>query len=1822
MEFKKADQNTALQALESLRKRLLDLSGRNRLINFRYTKRSSLRVIDELPNQLVEVLLSEKEMRFLAVPEPTRRELIKAGYIKIDEETGQEIRIKKDPSAEEWAKHLGFSIKYEVPTPEVDEDDGRHSDNAIQTLLYPFELESKLKHLLQLSESAIQEMGANILYLSFGFLEWFDNTTDNTRIAPLFLVPVRLQKGRLNPISKTYEFVLSYSGEDLIPNLSLREKLRIDFALMLPDLNENITPETYFEDVQTLIKTNQPRWKVRRHITLTLLNFSKLLMYLDLDPERWPNDSSIINHQLVRKFLADYDPENDSKNISEVDYGFGEEHLIDDMDNIHTKYPIVYDADSSQHSALIDAIDGKDLVIEGPPGTGKSQTITNIIAASLSQGKRVLFVAEKLAALEVVKRRLDSTGLGEFCLELHSHKSQKKKMLDEVHSRFNKHRGYSNPVDIKINITRFEALKVELKKHVERINSIWKNTGKTIHEIFMIATRYREAIGDNPEIFHPEGYDGKIFDLATQSYLLDQVTGYRKAYQAVAQQLDGEGDLQLHPWYGVNNGELQIFDIGKIVDALNNWQDCLQRLLDDRTMLADEFICKNSLVPNSLEGMASIVTDLEELPVLKGNEALSQLSILKGEVLDKGQNYLNIFLDIQIQYTKLSKKVDENVLKDFTLMDSFLKGNDLFTKLVGRAVEVGELADAMKRLISLQDQLSELKEPLEQIHNFVGGEVANLFSISLDGLNEFKIFINFVNALKPFYWKSRNEMFDNEEMDVLLPNLNEDYKEILTQYKEIKSTFNIKKLPTHEELIRLSKTLESGGVSCWLKSSWRSARKRVLSLASNEHIRLKEIQPLLLTAALFSDNLNKFKNNQEYKEVFGDYLEGVNTDIVAIESLRNWYKDVRKHYGFGFGGKVKLGSAIINFPGDLGKFVRSLCNQGLQNKLVDILDDFNILKKVFAPFKTIQDSTAILSGSNGTIELLLASVNKAIKHCLPLLSDNSISIDELTSRIEALVLLKKTLYKWEKIDFDNQYFQGKLGLKPGLGFDNSSVLSMFQNTLIVADHLENKIINKIINKYILEQPNFDNFKKLTLLSDHIRTSLKIERMSFDLFKKVVELNKKDWINKSYNSIDSLFDRNCNALDNTDSLQNWLDYIRIRDQLSSMGLSKLTYLVEHGKIKLTHLEIAYQAGIYDFIAREIFREQPQIAKFSGLSQNALQEQFKEYDNRLKTLQCELIAWKTDQTDIPIGKRGRRVSEHTDSFLLRHECSKQTRHIPIRQLLLRAGKAMLAVKPCFMMGPMSVAQYLAPGHLEFDLIIMDEASQIKPQDALGAIARGSQLVVVGDPKQLPPTNFFERVIHIDDDDATAIEESESILDATLPIFYNRKLRWHYRSQHESLIAFSNYSFYKNNMVLFPSPYERSEGFGITYTRLKRGCFINRRNIEEAKNITKAVKDHLINCPNESIGVVAMSSEQRLQIELEIESHAKDDRALQTLLDANYLKHDSLFIKNLENVQGDERDVILISMTYGPQEPGGRVYQRFGPINSDVGWRRLNVLFTRSKKRMQIFSSMDSDDIIADSISKRGVIAFRDFLKFCETGIIPKTERDTGRPPDSDFEIAVMDALNYEGFNCVPQVGVNGFFIDIAVVDPGNPGRYLMGIECDGATYHSAKSVRDRDRLRQEILEGLGWKISRIWSTDWFKNPHGELKPIIRELHSLKTEKIKEEKTKVEYETEDSDANLEEFQEQEIVTDKLVSEQVGLKETLIAFDNEVIREKVPGTPDNQRLIRPAMLEAFLEYTPCSKSEFLEYMPSYLRQATSGNEGKFLQPVLEIINKHIEEM
>jgi very-short-patch-repair endonuclease len=431
---------------------------------------------------------------------------------------------------------------------------------------------------------------------------------------------------------------------------------------------------------------------------------------------------------------------------------------------------------------------------------------------------------------------------------------------------------------------------------------------------------------------------------------------------------------------------------------------------------------------------------------------------------------------------------------------------------------------------------------------------------------------------------------------------------------------------------------------------------------------------------------------------------------------------------------------------------------------------------------------------------------------------------------------------------------------------------------------------------------------------------------------------------------------------------------------------------------------------------------------------------------------------------------------------------------------------AIKPCFLMSPLTVAQYLGGAAPSFDLVIFDEASQLPSEDAVGAIARGRQLVVVGDPKQLPPTNFFSAggtaVIPKDADGEPIVEDAESVLEEYMGVGMPvTRLKWHYRSAHESLITFSNASFYDSELYTFPSVETNSSSAGLSFEYVADGVYegggVNRI---EARRVVDAIVRHAKECPKESLGVGTFNMRQQLAILDELELRRREDPSIEPFFARGGV--DPFFVKNLENIQGDERDVIFLSVTYA-KAADGRLRYNFGPINGENGWRRLNVLTSRARKRMRVFSSIRGEDINSAGTTARGAQLLRDFLNYAETGRLDSIVAKAAAATESPLEAQVVSELTRRGVKVVPQVGVSGYRIDIGVLDDEVAGRYVCGIECDGVAYHSAETARDRDRLRQQVLEARGWTIIRLWSTDWFKDRDGQIERLMTLIVAAKTD-----------------------------------------------------------------------------------------------------------------------
>ena len=693
--------------------------------------------------------------------------------------------------------------------------------------------------------------------------------------------------------------------------------------------------------------------------------------------------------------------------------------------------------------------------------------------------------------------------------------------------------------------------------------------------------------------------------------------------------------------------------------------------------------------------------------------------------------------------------------------------------------------------------------------------------------------------------------------------------------------------------------------------------------------------------------------------------------------------------------------------------------------------------------------------------------------------------------------------KSKKIQFENEteFFQSKLGgewrgEKTPFA-DIKSVVTWLQSlpkelVELSSDKLKELILSEITESFTSE--DFDNQINACLQSiKKIQSRLNMSDLDDDRLESVPLVDLKG--------------RMIEMISNIDDYSVWTLTKFARDKLLNYPCIELVNAIEEGEIDLEFARFELDYALSEVRWNYALNSKQELNNLSRIDRHELVAAFTGLEQRhveevQKTIrECHL-------SKVPKGSAG-------EMGLIRGEIAKKRNHRPIRQMMLGAAEMIQRIKPILFMSPISVAQFLPPGKIEFDLLVIDEASQVKPEDALGSIARAKQIVVVGDQKQLPPTSFFDRLTDntaLEDDQEDEISgakatEMESILSLCEARGLSESmLEWHYRSRDPSLIAVSNVEFYRNRLILPPCPTESDENFGLkliqvpgVYSTATKGGGRPTTNRIEAESIAERLKELALSRADFSVGIVTFSKSQADMVTEVLEFRRREDEVLDEFLRED--KMENVFVKNIENVQGDERDIILISVGYGPHEANGRLTSMsFGPINSEGGERRLNVLFSRSRIACEVFTSFNPGDIDLSRTSKEGPAVLKKFLEYAKSGVLKEHYVSEGEP-DSFFEEDVADEIRTLGYNVDYQVGTAGFKIDLGVLDPENPNHHILAVECDGATYHSALSARERDRMRQSVLEGFGWHFHRIWSTDWFYQRKQEIERLKKALEDAR-------------------------------------------------------------------------------------------------------------------------
>lgn len=1376
--------------LKKARDQLLALDLRNRLLNFRPTRRTTIQIVDELPDQVWQLLVrDEKAMEFLAQEE---HNLFQGNGVAAEEDAG----AHKGQEDEEEDEVFDLPKIEDLPRGAGERGEARYTDRFLQTGLSGPVLQTNLLRTFQASETAQQERGVNILFLSIGFLTWKE-TEDSPAVlkAPILLVPVGLERA-----SARTRFKLKVLDDDPIINPCLVLKLQQHYRLQMPAVTdwETFEPEAYLNRVSQVV-CRQRSWQVTPEIFLGLLSFAKYLMYVDLDEARWPKGRGLLDNGLIRAVCGE-----DCPDLRDLPDEAAEPRMFDDMLDPANVYQVV-DADASQQKAILAAKKGASLVIEGPPGTGKSQTITNIIAECLSLGKKVLFVSEKMAALDVVKRRLDGVGLGDFCLELHSTKANKRAVAEELARVLSK--GQASPpapAAAQENAQQLQRLRSSLNAYVRALHEPIGNTSMTPYRAMgRVAQMELDGVPDLPcEVPGAEDWNRQDID-----HHLGLVARLADCLRPV-------GYVEAHPWRGVRLTHMEYGKEAPAAETIEALASALKRVVESAAVLASHL---GGAVPETLEGTQS-VADAARLVLSSPGPARR---LMEGNTWDEA------------------------------------------------GAEAAGLLEKLQRYADSRKWLDGRYEP---------GPVD-----TVDWREFHKLFGGYwragaVRFLMPRYWADRG-------------------------------------LVKH--------TLAEG-------------RRFQMPQILDEMRQLAEMQAL-------EDEIEAMESSA--KHCFDNAWRGPDTDFLKLVALGNWLAAFRRALQ-----EKVIGGAAIDLA--CAGAARGQLEAAYGRQAAD-LGVWQAAWNSFRDFLSVQDP--------GLFEQELAKV----------------PLDGLRRRIEQMRGRIETLYDWAQYQEALQSCEGTT-LAP--------LLRCAQGKGVAAERL-------------------------------------------------VDVTEKRL------------------------LRAWLD--------------------------------------------RALREREALRGFSGPSHESTARSFAELDHQwVGQTSARLQAFLASQR--PNGKLD--AARSSQLGILQGEIRRKRGLRPIRELLRDAGDVVQELKPCFMMSPLSVAQFVAPEGARFDVVVFDEASQVEPADALGAIARGQQLILVGDNKQLPPTPFFRSIGAWEEESsgqtgAAPLSDMESILDKGAAVFPKVQLKWHYRSRHESLIAFSNYRFYDNELLVFPSNQAPCDKLGLVLT-YKLGDLYDRgksqTNREQARRVADAVFEHARKYPDLSLGVGAFSQRQQQAILDEIERRLREDDSAQEFFRRD--KAEPFFVKNLETIQGDERDVIFLSIGYGKAAPGERLNMGFGPLNLDGGWRRLNVLITRARRRCIVFSSIRGLDFDLSATQAKGVHALKEYLEYAEKGTLPVSRVGDGEF-GSEFERAVYGALAARGIHMHRQVGCRGYAIDMAVIDPQEPGRYILGIECDGAMYHSCPTARDRDRLRQQVLEDLGWRIHRIWSTDWYRKPGQELERALGAIEKAK-------------------------------------------------------------------------------------------------------------------------
>lgn len=1509
----------------------------------------------------------------------------------------------------------------------------------------PTQLKSSLTRLSNQSQQVYADRGYWTLYLGIGMLTWRESDGPDSVVSPILLCPVRLDRSGVQA-----PFTISrVEDEDVIVNPALRLKLEQDFAIELDDPDPDDPDITAYLAAVSRQVSEWADWKVEPRIVLTQFSFHKEAIYRDLAD----HESHVIDHPIVQQIALGAESARASSELS-WDPDASDIDTVAPPEHMHT----ILDSDSSQRVCVVAARDGLSFVMDGPPGTGKSQTIANVIAELMAKGKSVLFVSEKAAALDVVRDRLASRGLGDFLLELHSHAATRKEVIHQL-DRALKTRAR---VPASVSTADRELLarrRVELTDFADAMNEIRPGLDRSLIEVLGQLTTLKPDGGT--ALANVAAWKQlRAHELSEIGTLADSLS---RAWRPVS-----EGDDFL--WGRLASDTHPASKVSGIVNATRQAAAAAAAVVDRAHAIDADTEVTFSVSAADLSRRVRILEAFDAAPDVPsswfGDGEIDRVTRRFGTLRGSCQAYVLASDELARRAGPQWAELDPDRVESIRAVATMSPAD---------AIWPGGSEARVSEVIKVEHLLRETPVVLAQVLQDAQ-ELAAILGLPSDGLTigratDIAALARMASSTTPPErdWLNPAVQSALDESARVLAELVEVVKQ---RQAAMRGVFNPNALQVDLEALNVRfKTVHLGMRK--LGSSARADRKTLKSISVTGKAGKDVVASLDEAVAWQVAEQRLTSQEPTHAGRLGRYYRREDTEVqrlhAAVESARRIVS-----LAGGTADHRRLGDQLAADgapdPRLLGHAERVTAALSEWKASASAVFSTNVMREIETSALTTVADWAVVEST------ALTSTLESLQHVAdvtqfdPTLQD---AFEFLTSAAEVAVAAAQIFNEFEA----DQELLGPLYVGVDSDWEAVNVALEWAERCkrLGGSDLDAEAAERFrsiaISPSVLNEPLLEWFRcrdSLTANFDDGRcASLRVDlddnlRDAADLLSEMANSGSAD-------------------------IPVWDSFVHTLGELRAFGLDEtLDALIARKAPREELRDELVWSGLQAWLEWTIGAD-PRLDGYAAEHRDAIVSDYRDMDHRLVDLAyIDVVNACSDRR--PRNHRG------AGAVMIAREAQKKSRHKPIREVLETASDIVQELKPCFMMSPLSVSQFL-PGSVRFDVVIFDEASQVLPSDAVNCIYRGTQLIVAGDDKQLPPTSFFQASAGSTDEEAEdAPDEFESILTVCKSgVMPQLPLSWHYRSQHEHLITFSNYRFYApadQPLQSFPGAAFEAEDLGVNTYFVGDGVYrrgAGRDNPIEAEKVIDRIEHHRRHHPHMSIGVVTLSSAQADAVMAALERRAREDGVLADLLTSTD-RLSGFFVKSIENVQGDERDLIILSIGYGRDETG-KVYNNFGAINTKSGWRRLNVAITRARRRVEVVTSLRAGDIA--NTENESVLHLQKYLAFAEHGpsALATELSDSGLDVESPFEADVLRVIESWGYDVVPQVGVAGYRIDLGIRHPLRPGEYVIGVECDGAAYHSARSARDRDRLRGDVLKGLGWTLHRIWGISWYRDRAGQ-------------------------------------------------------------------------------------------------------------------------------------